>query len=90
MQREIVLAWICMGLLQLSQVAHLRTVELYGELAKPLFSAHEIAECNLTLIQAETCFSLALKESKKLPLNSDQLIAFAWFAMASAMILGRG
>ncbi|KAM3173768.1 hypothetical protein ACTXT7_011928 [Hymenolepis weldensis] len=89
MQREIVLAWICMGLLQLSQVAHLRTVELCGELAKPLFSAHEIAECNLTLIQAETCFSKALRESKKLPLNSDQLTAFAWFAMASAMILGR-
>ncbi|VDL60265.1 unnamed protein product [Hymenolepis diminuta] len=89
MQREIVLAWICMGLLQLSQVAHLRTVELNGELAKPLFGAHELAECNLTLIQAETCFSMALKESKKLPLNSDQIIAFAWFGMASAMILGR-
>nr|CDS32467.1 tetratricopeptide repeat protein 37 [Hymenolepis microstoma] len=89
MQREIVLAWICMGLLQLSRVVHLRTVESHGELVKPLFSAHEEAEYNLTLIQAETCFSIALKESKNLPPNSEQIVAFAWFAMASTLILGR-
>lgn len=90
MRRETVLAYICLGMLQLSQVTHLRTVEKCGDLAKPLYAPHETPEHNLILIQAETCFSKALEKAKKLPPNCEQIVALAWFGMASTMSLGRG
>ncbi|KAM7538384.1 hypothetical protein Aperf_G00000067765 [Anoplocephala perfoliata] len=91
MLREIVLAWICLGLLQLSRATYAQTAELENAVAKPLFEDCERLQesSKFALMQAETCFSKALEISKNMPPNSDQITALAWFAMGSTMALGR-
>ncbi|KAL5110680.1 Tetratricopeptide repeat protein 37 [Taenia crassiceps] len=89
MGRETLLAWICLGLLELSRANHAQ-VEGEGEVAKSLFGKLRcFAKAgHRFLLQSEACFLKALQVCTQLQPGSDQLAALAWFGMGSVLALG--
>ncbi|KAL5967803.1 Tetratricopeptide repeat protein 37 [Taenia solium] len=89
MGRETLLAWICLGLLELSRASHAQTGE-EGEVARPLFGRLRcFAKAGQRfLLQSEACFLRALQVCEQLQPGNDQLASLAWFGMGSVLALG--
>ncbi|VDK36094.1 unnamed protein product [Taenia asiatica] len=89
MGRETLLAWICLGLLELSRASHAQTGD-EGEVARPLFGRLRcFAKAGQRfLLQSETCFLRALQVCEQLQPGNDQLASLAWFGMGSVLALG--
>ena len=91
MPRETLLAWVCLGLLQLSLASHAQTGGK-SPIAKPLFEKLESFSMPIKhyLLQSEACFMKSLKTCEHLPPGNDQWAALAWFCMGSVLAIGRG
>lgn len=91
MGREALLAWICLGLLELSRANHAQ-MEDEGEVARPLFGRLRcFAKVGQRfLLQSEACFLRALQVCEHLQPGDDQLAALAWYGMGSVLALGGG
>uniref|UniRef100_A0A0R3WME6 TPR_REGION domain-containing protein n=1 Tax=Hydatigena taeniaeformis TaxID=6205 RepID=A0A0R3WME6_HYDTA len=89
MGRETLLAWICLGLLELSRATYAQTGD-ERELARPLFGGLRsfAKDGRRFLLQSEACFLRALQVCKQLQPGDDQLAAFAWFGLGSVLALG--
>ncbi|EUB59387.1 Tetratricopeptide repeat protein 37 [Echinococcus granulosus] len=87
--RETLLAWICLGLLELSRANYTQTGD-EGEVARPLFGKFMCftKASQRYLLQSEACFLRALQVCKQLQPGNDQLAALAWFGMGSVLALG--